>query len=957
MENSKKNKHITFLKRIGILLPVLVILITISNFFFDEELLLFISIEGEGRVLPEEKPQYLPQIKRIFVDRFDRGRLLARPVPDTGQGFREWKGAMTSTHPEIAVEMYGRPRMITAVFSDEPAPGTAFQYVTIQCAGPGAGTTDPPPGSWVFRADMEETFEAFPAEGNFFGGWQIFYEDDTGGLQKSAVTESFPLYALPQGKNLTAIAWFHHHGGVITLESEGSGRYEIADGTYPLAMGTEATLRTGASDGWYFIGIKDESDQLVFAPENGRWGDFSFRVEEDKKYRALFAPLEKQISLHLEAAAPASGEILYNDVPCGTSLEADYGTALSLEARPLNSESAFSHWSGESLETPLHDPILSVIVKEDLELTAHFVPAKSFLHLEVVVDGEAESLPADLLSPLPGRHGFSGTAQAHAILSAPFLPEREEAFSHWEGDLPEGVNPADRQLLLPMDRDRKLLACFTRHNLRTLTLEKLDGARGSLLPPPGRYALAPDSTLSLQALPEKGRSFGGWKVYNTTGLERAFITPALPLVMTEDIRATAVFGKTTCHFAVTSSHPDGKLTPPPGDYLPAPGSIVDLQAEAPENMAFHHWISSREGILSTEASYRTTLNQDDTIKAVFGRPLHSLDLSIEGGGRVESDHETLDRVEKGKVVELHARPDSDAVFLCWEGDLPDNALSSQPRISLLMNQDIQVQARFIAADVQLHVQVEAPDDMAAPTLLPEAGSHGFLKGTQIPLLALPPVDSDIVFTGWTGDLESIDPGHTLTLEEDKTVTACFARKEDTDSVQLTILAPETKSSCHLRHLEPGSYLFSRDALLSLTVVLADNAFFAGWTGQIDKDIVYRDKALLLDEDKTVGMRSAQAGSVLTLLLDSVEVGRIDPPPGTYRLAEGMQVVLKASPLDGHYNFAGWHTHGGLVLSRRGRYQFTIEPGVGRHEIVGIFRKQVFPEPLTLCLNLPPSALP
>jgi uncharacterized repeat protein (TIGR02543 family) len=946
METPIKKKTRRFLVRAVKLTIFLTVFIAVFLLFINEELILFYWIEGKGQVLPDE---LLP----LFY-RNEPARLLARPLPDTGQGFREWKGTITTTLPEAVVYLNNRSRMITAVFSDEPAPGTSFQYVTIQCAGPGCGTTDPPPGDWVFRTDVEETFLALPAEGHFFGGWQIFFEDGEDEDQTTSTTELLPPYTLPPGKNLTAVAWFHKKGGIITLEKEGNGWFNLPEGSHVLAAGTEMLVSAGAADGWYLDGIRDEKDELVSLSTSHRAGTFSIRVTEDKRYRAIFKPLEKHIRLTIDAADPVSGQILFNDSPCTSTLQADYGTTLNLQAEPLNSASAFAGWSGESLQEPTCDPSLSFTVEDDTELTAHFVPAISFLDLEAVIDGEAATLPPESLSLAPGRHGFTGTALSRALLEAPLLTDRDMAFSHWEGDLPGDINPADRQLVLSMEADRKIRACFTRLNLCTLTVEKSEGARGKLVPPPGSYAMAPGSEIILQALPELGRSFGGWRIHNTEGLKQTAITPQHPLKIEENLHVTAFFAQTNCHIALVSSHPEGKITPSPGDYLLAPGTMIDLRAETPKGLAFHHWLSAEKGILSTEAFFRTTLTEDDSFQAVFGRPLHRLDLSIEGRGKVESNQEQFDRVEEGSVIELQARPDPDSVFLEWEGDLPANAQPSQPKISLTMDKDSRIMARFIPAEVQLHLQLQGPEDMENPKLMPDPGTHGYLKGTGISLLAMPPVNSDFVFTGWTGDLNSIHPDHMLTPDEDITLTACFARKEETDCVRLTLLPTDATTSSHIRNMEAGSYLFSRNALIHLTAVLADNAFFGGWTGQIEKDIVYKDKALLLDEDKTVGMRTAQAGSVLTLLLDSVEVGRIDPPPGTYRLAEHMKVTLKAYQSDSQYSFAGWHTHAGLLLSRRGTYHFTIEPGIGRHEIVGIFKKYVVPEPLTLCLNRPGS---
>lgn len=930
-------KIFTFFKRLAIFAGIILTFVLLLPNDFKR---LHIHIQGKGSVLPP--------VKTLHVGRDYHANLLARPLPGTGLGFREWAGTISSTSPEITVEMKGRERSITAIFSDTPPPGVSFQKVTIQCAGPGSGTTDPAPGSWVFRNDWPEAFTALPDKGSFFGGWEILPEDTGAGESTSARREPFPTCTLPTERNLTAIAWFYRSGALITLETEGQGWYGVPVGTYPLAAGTEVTLRAAAEEGWHLSRIEDEKGQIVLASDNPRWADFSFRVNENKTYRAVFEPLEKRIQVCVDSPPPTAGLVFSGASPCPPVLHALYGSALTLEARPLNHESAFAGWSGTTHDGISHDALLTLPVTADASLTAHFVPAQCFLDLEAEIDGEPAMLPAGALKPMPGLYGFTGQEKDIQSLEACWISDLDIAFLRWEGDLPEGADRTQRLLHLPMTASRKVRACFTRHNLVSLSVEKEKGSPGTLTPAPGHYRIPAGTQLTLQAVPAAERFFGGWKITRESGEEQVAITPSLTVTAEEGMHASAVFGRGACSLHLASTHPEAEIIPAPGDYTVLVGTPADFIAKPPEGLIFHYWRSFKKGILSENPLLRVVLEEDDGITAVFGLPLYSLQLTAEGKGHIDRDWQGIEQFEEGTYVQLHATPDPDAVFLCWEGDLPANALPAQPKILVLMDQDKALTARFAPADWQLDIRLDLPAGMPAPKLFPPPGLSGRTNGEAVPLMAIPPANSNLVFIGWEGDLLSPDPVRNLIMDGDKVITARFAPAKATEHVRLTVLRTEGSSLSVIRDFDPGLYHFAKNAQIPLTAILSDDAYFGGWTGDMDQDAVYTDKMLCLDRDKTVGLQTGSRGAVLTVFLDGNGAGQISPPPGVYRLAENMTITLQAVRVNTEYHFDGWYTGAGELLSRMGKYRFTIQPGISRMEITGVFRDYVLPPPLVLC---------
>jgi hypothetical protein len=171
-------------------------------------------------------------------------------------------------------------------------------------------------------------------------------------------------------------------------------------------------------------------------------------------------------------------------------------------------------------------------------------------------------------------------------------------------------------------------------------------------------------------------------------------------------------------------------------------------------------------------------------------------------------------------------------------------------------------------------------------LSPAGGIYEYL--TEVELTAVP--DSGSVFSGWSGDLTGTQNPDMLLMDDDKMVTAEFAR--------MYTLTVDTIGSGGVT-LNPAGGQYDPGTQVVLTAV-PDSAFaFRGWGGDLDS--LVNPDTLMMDSDKYV---SATFIRQFTLAVDTVGPGGValDPPGGVYDSLTS--VVLTATP-DFGYSFKGW----------------------------------------------------
>jgi len=320
----------------------------------------------------------------------------------------------------------------------------------------------------------------------------------------------------------------------------------------------------------------------------------------------------------------------------------------------------------------------------------------------------------------------------------------------------------------------------------------------------------------------------------------------------------------------------------------------------------------------------------------------------DGTGTVEADAERLDRLEEGASVRLAAHAAPDAVFSHWEGDFPKGSTVTQSEITVVMDKSKEVTAHFDKADCQLTIMVTGLGNTEKAVVQPGIGVTGYRRGSRVPLAAFPPEGGAIAFLGWTGDITSPNPEHTLVMDRSRQVTAVFGPAVRPGTAVLNLMPPAGTGRGRTHPLAPGKYSFKEDAEILLSFLLGEQDYFGGWSHDYEGDIRYFSLPVRMDGDKALGPKTAAAGSTLVLMLDTAEAGVTQPPPGVYRLAEGMKVTLNAVRTDDDYVFLGWHAPGGNLLSSSVRFTITVSSASPRMELIAVFRPYQAPPELVLC---------
>jgi hypothetical protein len=147
-------------------------------------------------------------------------------------------------------------------------------------------------------------------------------------------------------------------------------------------------------------------------------------------------------------------------------------------------------------------------------------------------------------------------------------------------------------------------------------------------------------------------------------------------------------------------------------------------------------------------------------------PVNSLTISITGSGTVDKNPDLLD-YDEGSSVTLTAAPATGWVFSNWQGD----ATGTTNPITLSMNADKTIAAVFVEITYSVTVSITGSGIVDKdPDLL------NYDEGSSVALTATP--EAGWVFNNWEGDATGATNPVTLTMNEDKAVTAVFEALPD-----------------------------------------------------------------------------------------------------------------------------------------------------------------------------------
>ncbi|HPC17179.1 MAG TPA: carboxypeptidase regulatory-like domain-containing protein [Candidatus Hydrogenedentes bacterium] len=603
--------------------------------------------------------------------------------------------------------------------------------------------------------------------------------------------------------------------------------------------------------------ITDQSVTLNAYPAEGwrfdRWeGDASgsanpltLPMDGPKSVRAVFM---QEFDLTVEVVGQGT-----TDPGEGTHTYPVY-TQVALSATPAPGW-RFDHWEGDL------NAAGGLVMDSNKLVRAVFVEQVT---LTLAKTGEGSTYPE------LGTHVYD--AGSYVYLSA--MPANGWRFDHWEGDLTGNNNP----VMVIMDVSKTITAVFVQQH--AVTVRVIGG--GATDPQVGTYIVDAGTTFDVDALTVEGWRFNRW-------IENQSTEPSLSLTVNGDTTVTAEYiQQFPLEIAVIGS---GSTEPAVGTHLYDAGVGVDIAATADAGHRFDRWVGDVEG---TANPVSVTMNGPVSVTAEFVEE-PKLTILVEGDGTT-SPAEGTHTYAIGTQVAISATPEDEWRFDHWEGDL--NSLNASDVV--VLDRDKTVKAVFIRQYV-LEMEVEGNG-----TTDPPVGTHKFDAGTVVNVAAFAekvPGTAGYQFDHWEGDLTGSDNPATITLDDDKELTAFFTAAPP-EKVSLTIAVngggwtdPPVGTL-----MVDGPTVENPNPTTTVMATANEGWQFQYWSGDIPDPNSPETNPIdvLNDDNKAV---TATFYPVLNITVEGN--GTTEPPAGTPVVtATGDTVELFATPAEG-WRFDHW----------------------------------------------------
>jgi uncharacterized repeat protein (TIGR02543 family) len=148
------------------------------------------------------------------------------------------------------------------------------------------------------------------------------------------------------------------------------------------------------------------------------------------------------------------------------------------------------------------------------------------------------------------------------------------------------------------------------------------------------------------------------------------------------------------------------------------------------------------------------------------------------------------------------------------------------------------------------------------------------------------------FSGWSGDVSGINNPITITMDDNKTVTATFTQNQYTLTVNVTGLGSVT--------ITPNKPTYLYGDVVTLTAVANIGSTFSGWSGDVSG--ISNPITITMNGNKTVTATFTQNQYTLTINVTGLGSVTIAPNKSTYLYGD---VVTLTAVANIGYTFSGW----------------------------------------------------
>jgi uncharacterized repeat protein (TIGR02543 family) len=379
-----------------------------------------------------------------------------------------------------------------------------------------------------------------------------------------------------------------------------------------------------------------------------------------------------------------------------------------------------------------------------------------------------------------------------------------------------------------MDGDKTLTANFL---LEKYTLTATAAAGGSVFRAPDSTAYAHGTKVTVTATADAGYVFTGWSGTLTSKTNPLIIT----MNGNETITANFELIPEGHHTLTTTSTIGGSVSRLLDKSTYPNGEEVTLTATADAGYEFTGWSGSST---STQNPLTIRMDGDKTITANFRLKTYTLNAAATTGGSVSRVPDSTTYAH-GTTVTLTAKADSGYIFTGWSGAGTSAPTENPLTITMDGNKTITANFELIPEGYYTLNVNKIPTDGGAVSWIPDTIIY---KGeTTVKLTATAHVGYE--FTGWSGASESENDTVTITMDDNKTITANFKQKEYTLTIVIEPVAGGAVSP------DKTAVAYKHGEVVTLTATANAGYKFVNWSGASNS--IVNSVPITMDGHKTI----------------------------------------------------------------------------------------------------------
>jgi len=364
---------------------------------------------------------------------------------------------------------------------------------------------------------------------------------------------------------------------------------------------------------------------------------------------------------------------------------------------------------------------------------------------------------------------------------------------------------------------------------------------GSVTRSPDKTVYSEGDQVTLTAVPASGSKFSSWSD-DATGSDNPVI-----ITMNSNKTVTATFTEAPSYSLTISPTTNGSVERSPNQTTYTEGTVVTLTAVPNPGWQFAVW----GGNLSGNTNPTTiTMDSNKTVTANFTQIYYTLEVSTVGSGSVTwSPNQTT--YASGAEVTLTAAPAEDWQFAGWSGSLTGNTNPA----TVTMDDDKTITANFTEITYKLEVN---PDGSGFMMMSPTQETYP--KGTVVSLTAVP--SAGWQFSNWSGDLTGNTNPATITMDDDKTITAKFI---DTNAPTYTVTVNTTGSGNVVK--SPNQATYPEGLEVTLTAMPDAGWQFSSWSGDLTGNT--NSETITMNKDYSISATFVREGMEVSFFLPSI----------------------------------------------------------------------------------------